>query len=74
MVGMSKRIDPTLSYRKREGAGFVTEPFVGKVVEDDGFEPCLLCDDQECREWATFEAPDGGQAYHVSECQMEPVP
>ena len=47
-------------------------------IQDDGNEPCLLCDDPDCVEWATLWTAPDPQAegkrhalYHVPECQME---
>lgn len=57
-------------------SGFVGESHRLKAeIIDDGNEPCFLCDDPECQEWATLHsAPDeNGKRYmlcHVSECQM----
>ena len=37
-------------------------------------DPCMVCGDPECREWANVEIVSGVHAgdfmYHISECQM----
>lgn len=70
---MSKRRAVGDVVRKVPNAGFVGQSFVGRIA-DDGSVPCFLCDDPECKEWATLLSVDGlGAAYHVAECQMEDV-
>ncbi len=75
---MSKRRTVGEWVRVARGAGFVGDSDrLRAQIQDDGECPCFLCDDEDCREWATLiTEPDpeaGGERHmlcHVSECQM----
>jgi hypothetical protein len=64
-------------YWKRAGAGFGL-PRMRVRVEDGGM-PCNICGDMRCIEYANAYEVDaagretGRAAYHVSECDLEPV-
>lgn len=75
---MSKKRNPGDWVWLAPNAGFVGESnrLRAQIVGDD-WEPCYICDDKSCREWATLHTePDpenDGKQYalcHVSECQM----
>jgi len=74
---VSKRRQAGDIVQKLAGAGFVGAASLVKLMPDDDAMGCCLCDDPDCREWATcWECdrdgkPLGGVACHVSECQME---
>lgn len=77
---MSKRRNPYEIVRRRPGSGFVAsaEPTLVRVPEEPAYtdeaDPCMLCDDPACREWANLEIINGPHAgshmYHISECEM----
>jgi len=67
--------------KKRAGAGFVAEQvicIIPDVPENQDPDPCLICDDEKCKEWTTLYVINNddmidGHAYHVSDCQLELV-
>lgn len=70
-------------FAKKEGAGFILDALplclIPFLEENKDPQPCLVCDDIECVEYPTCYILDAGgrpvaALYHVSECQMEPVP
>jgi len=61
------------------GAGFCGDSnrLKAEIQPEDDPTPCMVCDDDSCREWATlWTAPDAqndGKRHmlcHVGECQM----
>jgi len=66
---------------KKANAGFIGWPaacIIPDEPENKEPEPCPLCDDEDCVSWPTCHMYDesgnyDGMAYHVSECQMEPI-
>ena len=77
---MSTRRHPGEAVWKRAGAGFAAAAGLGLIPADAVPSPCLLCDDEGCREWPDVWPcdagghPTGGAWYHVSECEMEDRP
>lgn len=48
------------------------------VIQDSGEDeygpdPCMICDDPKCSEWATLHTVEGQMLCHISECQMEEI-
>ncbi len=69
-------------FAKGRGSGFVgtSLPYclIPDVAENQTAQPCLLCADLDCVEWAVCYVLNGdgtpiGTLYRVSECQMHPT-
>ena len=76
---MSKRRKPGDWIRPLPGAGMTgdADRLLAQIQPEENPDFCCLCDDPECREWATlWTEPDpqvAGKRHmlcHVSECQI----
>lgn len=76
---MSKRRQPGEIVRRCPGSCFCGSPdpeLVRLTDESDGelhdIQPCMVCDDPDCREWANVQiAGTDRWMCHLSECEME---
>lgn len=77
---MSKRRQPGEIVRRLPGSCFCGSPtpeLVRLTDSSDGelhdcSQPCMVCEDPECREWANVQVVDTGRwMFHLSECEME---
>jgi len=78
---MSRRRSPGEIVKRTPGSGFLgnAEPSLIQVPPEEAYtaeaDPCLICDDPECREWANLKIVAGPLTgeflYHISECEMK---